>query len=76
MPETLDALLLDRKVSDRLDDFAERAGVSVRALHDLRKGRVASPRRATVLALANALRVKPDRVLKAIEASHAASQGT
>lgn len=67
--ETLDALLLSRKVSSDFRDFAERAGISVRALHDLRAGRIATPRRATVLALAAALRVSPARVRAAIEAS-------
>lgn len=71
--ETLDALLLARKVSGDFAEFADAAGISVRALHDLRAGRVETPRRATILALAAALKVPPARVEKAIAASRAAA---
>lgn len=72
--ETFDALLLTRKVGGDYRDFAAKAGVSVRALHDLRAGNVEKPRRATILALAAALGVSPNRVAAAILASHAAAR--
>lgn len=74
--ETLDELLLDRKIGGDFRAFADRAGISVRALHDLRAGRVADPRRATLLALAAALRVSPARVKAAVAASVRAATST
>lgn len=71
--ETLDQLLLARKVGGDFREFAASAGISVRALLDLRNGKVESPRRATVLALAAALKVSPSRVEEAIAASRAAA---
>ena len=73
MSETLDDLLLARKVAGDYREFAPKAGLSVRALLDLRAGRVAEPRRATILALAAALKVPPKRVAAAVQASHAAA---
>lgn len=71
--ETLDQLLLAKKVGGDFRDFAAIAGISVRALLDLRTGAVERPRRATVLALAAALKVPPARVEAAIAASRAAA---
>lgn len=71
--ETLDQLLLAKKVGGDFRDFAATVGISVRALLDLRNGRVQNPRRATILALAAALKVAPARVEAAIAASRAAA---
>jgi transcriptional regulator with XRE-family HTH domain len=72
--ETFRELLLARRVGASNNDFADRAGISARALADLLAGRVDRPRRATLLALAAALRVSPSRVEAAIAASRAAAQ--
>ena len=74
MSETLRDLLLSKRVADSNDVFAVRAGISPRGLAKLLAGAVGSPRRATVLALARALKVPADRVTAAIAASRAAAQ--
>jgi DNA-binding Xre family transcriptional regulator len=73
MSETLDELLLAKRVAGDYRDFADTVGISVRALLDLRNGKVDRPRRATVLALAAALKVAPARVEAAIAASRSAA---
>lgn len=73
MAETLRDLLATKRVSDTNAQFAERAGVSPRGLAKLLAGDVDTPRRATVLALAAALKVAPARVEAAIAASRAAA---
>lgn len=70
--ETLDDLLLH--TGETYDAFAERAGVTRRALLSLRLGQVENPRRATLLALAVALKVDVERVRAACEASRAAAK--
>ena len=72
MSETLRDLLLARRVGDSNDVFAVKAGISPRGLAKLLAGSVAAPRRATILALARALKVPADRVMEAIAASRAA----
>jgi transcriptional regulator with XRE-family HTH domain len=74
MAETFDTLL-DKLRPATLAEIAERCGLSLRALADLRAGRVSDPRRATVIALSVALKCKPSRVRAAIAASYAAGQG-
>ena len=69
MAETFDTLL-DKLRPATLAEIAERCGLSLRALADLRAGRVGDPRRATVIALSLALKCKPSRVRAAIQASY------
>jgi transcriptional regulator with XRE-family HTH domain len=71
--ETLDTLL-DKLRPATLAEIAERCGLSLRALADLRAGRVSDPRRATVIALSVALKCKPSRVRLAIQTTHDAAQ--
>jgi transcriptional regulator with XRE-family HTH domain len=72
MPETLDDLLRRRIADSDYESAADRCGVSVRALYTLRRGE-SVPRRATIRAIAAALRVPRDRVAAAIAASRAAA---
>ena len=74
MTETLDDLLAAKKVAPTLELAADKIGISVRALADLRAGKVAKPRRSTVLVIAARLRVKPQRVEDAIAASYDAAK--
>lgn len=72
MTETLNDLLESRGVGRRgrltLEEFCDKAGVGIRTLLNLRAG-IAEPRRATVRALASALRVPRNRVEDAVSAS-------
>lgn len=70
--ETLNDLLLARGGTASLEVFAAQLRISVRALHDLRMGKVGKPRRATVYAIAQALKVSQERVRAAIQASREA----
>ncbi len=66
MTTTLDELIR-AKIGDDGDlrEFADKCGVSVRALCDLRRGRVKRPHRSTVAAIARALRVSQETVTAA-----------
>ena len=68
--ETIDDLLAQSLENWTLAEIAAKAGISVRALHDIRVGKSA-PRRATLLLLALTLRVPPDRLAAAVEATRA-----
>jgi len=65
--ESLDDLIESAGLS--LDQVATRARMSLRALFDLRAGRVASPRGSTLLCLARALRLPEARVAAALAES-------
>lgn len=60
---TLDELLL--KIDGTWDEVADDLGISARALYNLRMGKVQA-RRATVLAIASALKVTPQVVMDAL----------
>lgn len=66
--------LIQRLRPATLAEIAELCGLSLRALSDLRAGKVETPRRATVIALAVALQCKPSKVRRAIQASYDAAQ--
>jgi hypothetical protein len=70
--ETLLHLLAARYPRSR-SDLCTASGLSARAIADLLAGRVATPHRSTVAALAGALRVSRSRVAAAIAASRAAA---
>lgn len=67
MHQTLDDLLA--RALGTWEEVAEDCQLSARALYNLRHGKVKRPRRATVAALAQALRVPPRIVLAAIMAT-------
>ena len=73
MDETLRDLIV-LKWSGTIADLAKRCGLSVRAIQDLVRGRVAEPRAATCAKIAKGLTVSPRRVDKAVRASRAAAQ--
>lgn len=70
--ETLDDLMRERTGLTDLRDIAVKVNVSTRALQNLRHGKT-EPRKATVIALADALKVSRKRVADAIAASRAAA---
>jgi transcriptional regulator with XRE-family HTH domain len=63
---TLDDLLA--RIDGTWDEVAQELNISQRTLYNVRHGRH-RPNRATLLMIANNLRVKPEVVLKAIEAA-------
>jgi transcriptional regulator with XRE-family HTH domain len=65
---TFDELLL--KIEGTWDEVADDIGISARGLYNIRNGLV-QPRRATILAIAQALKVRPDIVIAAIMAGQA-----
>ncbi len=67
MTTTLDELIR-AKIGDDGDlrEFADKCGVSVRALCDLRRGTVKKPHKATILALARALGLSRAKVRSAL----------
>jgi len=65
--------LLQRLRPATYAEIADQCGLSLRALSDLRAGRVSEPRRATAIALALALGCSRPKVLRAIRASYNAA---
>lgn len=71
--ETIGDMLLPVITERRFTQWCAAAGLRPHTVASLIDGKVDSPRRATVLALAKALGVDPARVRAAIEASRAAA---
>lgn len=66
MAKTFTLTELLARVLGTWEEVAEDCNLSTRALYNLRTGKVRRPRRATIAALAQALRVSPQVVADAI----------